>query len=194
MLLRYLLIFPRRRFIGVLTTLALAWTAGSAAAQDRSLEYAVKATYLYKFIPFVAWPPAAFASTASSFDICVIGDSSFGILVTNAVAGQRIDQHRFAVRRVTTLAEEGSCQVLFIGSGDATLVNAALIAVRGRPVLTVTDAAPSGEHGIVNFVLLDDRVRFEIDLGQAARNGIAISSKLLSLALTVQPATPGRQP
>jgi hypothetical protein len=61
-------------------------------------------------------------------------------------------------------------------------------------VLTVTDAAPSGVHGIVNFVLLDDRVRFEIDLGQAARNGIAISSKLLSLAVTVQPAPAGRQP
>jgi hypothetical protein len=174
--------------------LALGSSAGAAAAQDRSLEYAVKATYLYKFVPFVAWPSGAFATPASSFDICILGDTNFAILVTNGVAGQNADGHPLAVRRVTTIAEESSCQVLFISSSDAAIMNAALIAVRGKPVLTVTDAAPSGAHGIVNFVLLDDRVRFEIDLGQAARNGIAISSKLLSLAVTVQPAPAGRQP
>jgi hypothetical protein len=193
-LLRYSLLFPRLRLIGVAAILALARAGYPAAAQDRTLEYSVKATYLYKFIPFVAWPVNAFASPASSFDICIIGDSNFAILVTNAVAGQSVDRHAVAVRRVSTTAEESSCQVLFIGSGDAAVVNAALIAARGKPILTVTDSTPSDEHGIVNFVLLDDRVRFEIDLGQAARNGIAISSKLLSLAVTVQPATPARQP
>ena len=180
--------------LGAAVMLALGSLAGSAAAQDRSLEYAVKGTYLYKFVPFVAWPNGTFSTAASSFDICILGDSSFAILVTNGVAGQNAEGHPLAVRRVTTIAEESSCQVLFISSSDAAIMNAALVAVRGRPVLTVTDAAPSGQHGIVNFVLLDDRVRFEIDLGQAARNGISISSKLLSLAVTVQPAPAGRQP
>jgi hypothetical protein len=191
---RHLLISPRLRSIGAVAMLVLAWAGGSAAAQDRSLEYAVKATYLYKFIPFVAWPSGTFSTAASPFDICIIGDSSFAVLVTNGVAGQNNGGHPLAVRRVTTIAEESTCQVLFISNGDAAVMNAALVAVRGKPVLTVTDAAPSGEHGVVNFVLLGDRVRFEIDLGQAARNGIAISSKLLSLAVTVQPAPAGRQP
>jgi hypothetical protein len=191
---RFLLIIPRLRSIGVLAMLALGYAGSAAAAQDRSLEYAVKATYLYKFVPFVAWPSNTFASPASRFDICIIGDPDFAILVANAVAGQSVSNHAIAVRRVTTLAEESSCQILFIGGGDAAVTSAALVAVRGKPVLTVTDAAPSGDRGIVNFVLLGDRVRFEIDLGQAARNGIAISSKLLSLAVAVEPAPVGRQP
>jgi hypothetical protein len=192
-LLRHLFIFPRLRSIAAVM-LALAWAAGPAAAQDRSLEYAVKATYLYKFIPFVAWPNNTFTAAASPFDICVVGDTNFALLVTNAVVGQAVSQHAVAVRRVGAIAEESGCQVLFIGGADPAITNASLVAVRGKPVLTVTDAAPNGEHGIVNFVLLDDRVRFEIDLGQAARNGIAISSKLLSLAIDVQPAAGGRQP
>jgi hypothetical protein len=174
--------------------LALAWLGNPAEAQDRSLEYAVKATYLYKFIPFVAWPGNTFTSPASPFDICIIGDSSFAILVANAVAGQSVDRHAIAVRRVTSLTEESSCQLLYIGGDDPAVVSASLAAVRGKPVLTVTDAAPDGEHGVVNFVLMDERVRFEIDLAQAARNGIAISSKLLSLAVSVQPAPTTRQP
>lgn len=175
--------------------LALLSGAGSAAAQDRTLEYAVKATYLYKFVPFVDWPDGAFAAPTSPFEICIVGGSNFADLVANGVAGQSAEGgHSFAVRRVTTAAEEKGCQILFVSSDNAAVIDTALVAVRDKPVLTVTDAAPSGERGIVNFVLLGDRVRFEIDLGQAARNGIAISSKLLSLAVEVRPPPAGVQP
>lgn len=176
-------------------TLALALSAGSAAAQDRTLEYAVKATYLYKFVPFVDWPNGAFASPTSPFEICIVGESNFANLVANGVAGQSTEGgHSFAVRRVTAAGEENDCQVLFVGSDNDSVRDAALLAVRDKPVLTVTDAAPSAQRGVVNFVLLGDRVRFEIDLGQAARNGIAISSKLLSLAIEVRPPPAGGQP
>ena len=175
---------------GTAVMLALGWGTGVAVAQDRSLEYAVKATYLYKFVPFVDWPNDMFATPTAPFDICIVGDSSFADLVANGIAGQRVEGgHALAVRRVTTIEQENGCQVLFLDSEDGAVLDAALLAVRGKPVLTVTDAAPPGEHGIVNFVLRGDRVRFEIDLGQAARNGIAISSKLLSLAVAVQPAS-----
>ena len=57
-------------------------------------------------------------------------------------------------------------------------------------MLTVTDAAVSrDEKGIVHFVIHDDRVRFEIDDRAAAENGLMISSKVLSLALSVTPRT-----
>src|SRR6185437_776991 len=84
---------------GTAVMLALGWGAGVAVAQDRSLEYAVKATYLYKFAPF---------------DICIVGDSSFADLVANGIAGQRVEGgHALAVRRVTTIEQENGCQVLF---------------------------------------------------------------------------------
>ena len=65
---------------------------------------------------------------------------------------------------------------------------ARLEAVRGTPVLTVTDAArDGGAQGIVNFVNVDNRVRFEIDLRSAAVNHLEISSKLLNVASRVRP-------
>jgi hypothetical protein len=51
----------------------------------------------------------------------------------------------------------------------------------------VTNEATQGHKGIVNFVIVDDRVRFEIDDAEAARRGLRISSKLLSLAVSVKP-------
>ena len=59
--------------------------------------------------------------------------------------------------------------------------------MRGSPVLTVTDAATdAGAHGIVNFVIEGNRVRFEIDLNAAAENHLMISSKPLDLAVRVR--------
>jgi hypothetical protein len=50
----------------------------------------------------------------------------------------------------------------------------------------VTDALPSGT-GMINFVIKDNRVRFTVDDEAAAQNGLAISSKLLGVALAVKP-------
>jgi len=56
-------------------------------------------------------------------------------------------------------------------------------------VLTITDGvADPAARGMINFVIVDNRVRFEIDAGGARRAGLDISSKLLSLAVSVRPA------
>ena len=61
-------------------------------------------------------------------------------------------------------------------------------AARGSPALTVTDVGQDApEKGIINFVIADNRVRFEIDDRAAAQAGFTISSKLLSLALSIKP-------
>ncbi|MGH6971763.1 MAG: YfiR family protein, partial [Caulobacteraceae bacterium] len=62
----------------VLAALGLALAPLPATAQPPSLEYAVKATFLYKFGPFVAWPTATFASPRSPFAVCVFGEDPFG--------------------------------------------------------------------------------------------------------------------
>ena len=49
-------------------------------------------------------------------------------------------------------------------------------AMRGKPILTVTDEASSADiKGIINFVIRDNRVRFEIDEAAAVADGLVIS-------------------
>jgi hypothetical protein len=51
-------------------------------------------------------------------------------------------------------------------------------------VLTVSDVRGLG---IINFVVKDNRVRFDVDDEAAAQSGLTISSKLLGFALNVKP-------
>jgi hypothetical protein len=154
---------------------------------DVSLEYAVKATYLYKLAPFVDWPPRTFAAPDAPFDICVLGRDPFDDYLEKAVTGRRLGKHPFKVRRLDALAPDDDCQVVFISYARAEQVREAVQALDGKPVLTVTDSEDAdGAGSIVQFVISHGHVRFEIDNRAAARNHLVISSKVLSLALAVK--------
>ncbi|HET6655069.1 MAG TPA: YfiR family protein [Gammaproteobacteria bacterium] len=151
-----------------------------------SLEYAVKATYLYKLAPFVNWPPTTFTSQSAPFNICVAGEDPFDNFLQKAVAGRSYGQHPFVVRRLASLEPDENCQIVFIGHMRRRDVREALAAIEGEPVLTVTDSSAGSAPGsIMQFVIVDGHVRFKIDTAAAARNHLSISSKLLSLAVSV---------
>ena len=171
--------------------IAVAWApAGAPAwAQGNPVEYAVKATYLYKFLPFVAWPGEG---RPEAYVLCVVGDDPFGPVLDRVVEGQSVDGSPIVVRRMPALRTDAGCHVVYAGGSAAQPVAAILAGLRGRPVLSVTDGArDAASRGMVNFVVASNRVRFEIDDALVGEAGLAISSKLLGLATIVRPRNRG---
>ncbi|HTW72433.1 MAG TPA: YfiR family protein [Acetobacteraceae bacterium] len=175
---------PARRSLwtAILGVLAVLWSA--RALGQTQLENEIKATYLYKIAQFVEWPRESFA--ASQFTLCVVGTSPFGNLLAQAVANQKVAQLPIAVRSYRTITGDPGCQLMYVTGSPGQSVANVLALVAGKPVLTVTDGqtAPNA-IGVVNFVLADGRVRFEIDRQEAIKDRLAISSKLLSVAMRV---------
>ena len=167
--------------------LLLCLAAGHAFAQSDAPEYAVKAAYLYKLGDYIEWPDAVFPSSASPLVICVSGDDPFGQALDNSVAGQKIAGRAIQLRRLPVAERDAGCHVLYVAGSDRQPVAQSLEAVRGVPILTVTDAVRGSAKGIVHFLVQERRVRFEIDDQAAAVNGLKISSKLFALALSVKP-------
>lgn len=165
-----------------ITRLALALVLLGAAAQaDVSLEYAVKAAYLVKFIPFIEWPDSALPA-ATPFNLCILGTDPFGASLDKAAAGQKVGDHILAVHRMAAAEPVTGCHILFVAD---PAMESALAGTQGKPVVTVTD---SGMHirGIISFAVVDNHVRFDIDDDAAQASGIVISSKLLDLARAVK--------
>jgi YfiR/HmsC-like len=155
------------------------------AKADSSLEYAVKAAYLPKFIPFITWPENALASGAP-FTICELGPDRFEGRLDRTAAGERLGDHAVQVRHLAGPDPTANCQVLFLPAGsDPALVQGTLDAMRGHPVVTVTDSGVRA-RGVISFVIQDNHVRFDIDEALAAEGGLSISSKLLGLAHAVR--------
>ena len=170
----------------ILLALTALLVCGGARA-DEPLALAVKATYLYKLAPFVTWPAAAWADPAAPLVICIQGRDPFGAVIDRAVAGQRLGGRPVIVRRLPHVDTASGCHIVYIGGSDAQPESTALRDIGKAPVLTVTDEDRGpGASGDVHLVLMDGRVRFLIDNGQAQQQGLAISSKLLALALKVR--------
>jgi hypothetical protein len=176
----------RGRAAAVVPAILCLSAAAPAQAQPNALELAVKATYLYKLAPFVTWPATALAGPGTPLTICVQGVDPFGAVLDRAISGQAVAGHPVAVRRVARLEAGSGCQIAYVGGGAGQSQAQALQALEGAPVLTVTDDARGGPPGIVNLVLNGGKVRFAIDASQAEANGVAISSKLLALAVAVK--------
>jgi hypothetical protein len=168
----------RRTCLYLATALALS-AISPVHAQPSQLATAVKATYLYKLVPFVEWPAG---EAARPLTICIVGPDPFGTVLDRAVTGQAYDGRPFAVTRLEVLETPASCDVAY-ASGSPRQVAATLRAAEGHPILTVTDSGTKA--GMVDFTLHQGKVRFRIDQAAAEANGLTVSSKLLSLALSV---------
>ena len=158
-----------------------------AQAERSTLEYAVKAAYLYKFTPFIEWPASAFASPGSPFYVCVFGADPFGASLDQALSGHQVGDHPVKVRRLSNGEAASECHILYFGATPGPAAAAALNKVRGAPVLTVTEQNMGVSGGVVQFVVRDGHVRFTIDASAAATNHVTISAKLLSLAASTRP-------
>jgi hypothetical protein len=157
----------------------------AAAAPPSPAEQSVKAGYLAKFAPFVVWPQDTFASPAAPLVLCVQGDDPFGETLDRLTTGQSVGTHPIIVRRVVRIDADSGCHIAYLAGSSAQSPAAALKALEGRPVLTVTEGE-GGERGIVHLVQTSGRVRFVIDSAKASQCGLAISSKLLALASEVK--------
>ena len=161
--------------------------AGVRAADASDVEYAVKAAYLYKFAGYVEWPASAFHDASEPMVIGVIGADKLMTELKQQLAGLSVNGHPLVVAPLKPGQAASGTQILFIGREENGDLKRLLSAVQSRPVLTVTEATGGlGDGSVINFVLADNKVRFEISLAGAERNGLKVSSRLLSVALQVQ--------
>lgn len=157
-------------------------------AQDTPpTEYQIKAAFLFNFAKFVDWPPAAFSEPSSPVVIGVLGKNVFGDALDKTLQNMRsksINNHPVLLKMFHSVAEVTNCHVLFISTSEKGRLAKTLAALQGMNILTVSemdDFISAG--GMINFVIQDDKVHFEINNAAAEKAGLKISSKLLSLSI-----------
>jgi len=153
----------------------------------KSTEYDVKAAYLYNFGKFIHWPAAISPAASEMFSICVLGSNPFGDSLNSTVKGESIDGKKLAVRYLSSTGELNGCRILFLSSSEEHRVEAILAEVGKRPILTVSDIPDFVERGgEIEFVPVDEKIRFRVNLGAAEKAGLSLSSDLLKVAVAVK--------
>lgn len=162
---------------------ALCWLGTARGDEPPLTESKLKAAFLFNFVKFVEWPPAAFLTTNSPLTIGILGENPFGGDLEAIVRDKTINSRAVIIKPMRALVEATNCQVLFISPSAKSKIPEMISTLGAASVLTVGDSDRFAETGgMINFVKEGNKIRFEINEVAAKRAGLKISSKLLSLA------------
>lgn len=157
----------------------------SAAAQQAT-EASIKAAFLYKFAGYIEWPANAFATPDAPLVIGVTGAEEVAAELERLVPGRSVNNRPVVVRRFREGEPPKGAHILFVGRGEPNVRAVVRAAQQNGGALVVTETERGLEAGAsINFVLVEDRVGFEVSLDAAQHSGHRISSRMLAVARRV---------
>jgi hypothetical protein len=174
----------------VLCLLLVAGLVTEARAQPalQGSEQGVKAAFLYRFGDYVEWPAQAFSAPSSPLNIGVLGADAVADELAQMIAGRTVAGRAVNVRKLKRGDSVAGLHVLFIGREVGARLSQVIAEAKGERMLVVTDSDGAlGQGSMINFVTIDDRVRFDVAPAAAERSELKISSRLLSVARRVIP-------
>ena len=162
----------------------LGLATGGWAQETQPSEYQVKAAFLYNFAKFVEWPAQAYSKPDSPIVIGVLGKNVFGADLEHTIHNKMINSRPLEIREFHSTEEATNCHILFISPSERDHLSKVLVALQGTSVLTVSETDQFIEAGgMINFVVEENKIHFQINDDAAKKSGLKISSKLLSLAI-----------
>lgn len=153
----------------------------SLSAQDNAggKDYELKADFLSRFVDYVYWKDY---SKNKPFKIAVLGESPITAALLTTTKNKKME-----IKEYKNLNDLGYCNILFVPYDSTIPIEKITSFFSSKPVLIVTEQLGSGKNGAhINFVYIENKLKFEVNIKAINRVGIGISSFLLKHAIIVQ--------
>lgn len=171
----------KRSFVIAATVLA---TITQAQAHKAKGEYEVKAAFIYNFAKFTEWPANSSRANDGELTVCIAANQTISHAL-ESLEGKQVKGRSIKVRKIQKEEEAEACQIIFVATGEERNKSKIIAAATDHPILTISEhegQATQGDKGVINFISVNNKIRFEIDQKAARRRGLAFSSHVLKLA------------
>jgi hypothetical protein len=179
----------RRLFSSLLAWCALLLAAPgmaqSGARVRASTEARLQAAYLLKFAPYVEWPAGRRPAPGGALVIGMVDADDVADEV-RIIAERLPPQTRPAVRTLRAGDSLAGVQIVYVGGSDWPRYARWVQQAQTNATLLVSSHAGALDYGsMINFKLVEERLRFEVSLDSIEQAGLKIGSPLLALAVSV---------
>jgi hypothetical protein len=137
-----------------------------------------KSVFTLSFIRHIGWTES---SKQGDFVIGVVRDREIADWLGKLSAGKKFGFQNVVIKEFKSPEEVVDCQVVYVSSNVNFNKHASTIVdkVNGGSTLIITESEGACDSGaMINFVVRDDKLKFEIHKANAAKFGLQISSKL----------------
>jgi hypothetical protein len=144
---------------------------------------AAQSMFVYNFTRFIEWPESA---KSGSFVITIIGNSDIADELDRFCAGKKVGLQNIVIKKVKEVEEISTSQILFISYNRSSKIAEIISKISGTSTLLIGEKSGLCASGVaVNFILDGDKLKFELKVANATKNGLKVNSKLESMAIIV---------
>jgi NAD-dependent SIR2 family protein deacetylase len=139
------------------------------------------AAFTYQISKSITWP-----TESTDFTIGVIGTSDATPYFKQIAKEKKIGERNISMVQWNSIDEVDQCQVLFV-SGDQLLHLSKIVdRLSEKSVLIITESSGTIEKGAgLNFLLVDGRIRYELNKTALSKINLSIPSDLERMAMKV---------
>ncbi len=142
----------------------------------------IKAVFLYNFTRYFEWP-----NKSGSFIITIVGEDNQNqnlIAELNKVAASKmVGNQKIEIKGVREIKEVDHAHILFLHTDKSNHLADAIAKYKGKGTLIITEKAGLAKVGAaINFIVEENKQKFELNEASASKAGLKISSALRNLA------------
>ncbi len=153
----------------------------SVVQVNAQVNYKIHSLFIYKFTQYIEWP-----SKSGDFVIGVVGNSPIISELEAIAATKKVDTRNIVVKKMAASADFGECQMVFVSEGQSATIGTIAGKLQGKPVLLVSESPGAAKKGSgINFVIVDDKMKFELNKAAVEKQGLKVSGDLTKLAIVV---------
>jgi len=140
----------------------------------------LKASYIYNFAKMIDWPEA---EKSGNFIIGVYGNSSVYKELIKKYASKNIGNQQIEIKKLSDTPSVGKIHLLYISKDKSSDISALVSSVTKEAVLVVTENTGAlGKGSIINFVIVNNNLKFELNIETASEHKLIVGSRLKDLA------------
>jgi len=140
-----------------------------------------KSIFTLSFIRYIGWPEEV---KQGDFVIGVLKDKEVANWLKNLSKGKKFGYQNVVIKEFKNTDEVSNCQVLYVSDAVNMSKHGSAIVdkVGGKNTLIITEKDGATKYGaMINFVIKENKLKFEIKKDNASRFGLPISSKLSAM-------------
>jgi hypothetical protein len=154
------------------------------APLEQNEEYSIKAAFIYKFTNYIEWGNQL---QGDEFIIGVAGNSPIKGQLDEIARTHTVNSKKITVRQFSKPEEIGACHILFVPEKTSLSLDDILTRTNGKGTLVVSEKDGYAAKGAgINFVEIENRLKFEANPKAINAAGLKASSQLLKLAIIVE--------
>lgn len=144
----------------------------------------MQAAFMYNFTMLVNWPAS---SQSGDFVIAVFGNSPINKELEEMAKQKKAGSQTIVVKKVASVGEIGNAQMVFVPNEQKSKIPDVVAKTASNPTLVVTESEGAASNGsIINFTLVDQKLRFELNEAKASAKGLKLAANLVKLGIPVK--------